>query len=227
MDYSCSQETGRPSSSQSTRRHTWSRAEESSLVDILKDMVNESWKADNGFRQGYNFEIDRRLKLKFPDCTLRADPYISSKIHVWRKNYMSVSLIKGPNRSNGSPCVGMGNTSATVSESGSRAGKRKKGRKRKEERQWEERFLDIMQSFSQGTKDSLNGIASRLGFEHDVKKKRNEVFDSLSTMHFLSTEDKMVITMRLCKNPHELSMFFNLTTDNKAVMVKMMQEGRL
>ncbi|GER28413.1 Rho guanine nucleotide exchange factor 10-like protein [Striga asiatica] len=310
----CTQQSGRPASSQTSRRRTWSPAEESALVDILKDMVNEGWRVDNGFRQGYNFEIERRLHKKYPDCTLRADPHISSKIHVWRKNYVSVALIKttsgfgwseltktfscddqvwsnwikvdpnakslrnksfpyindwaeifgkdratgenaqafddaanecpvqpmqytpdsdneanasGHNPSDGSPCVGMENTSAMASESGTRAGKRKKGSKRKEERQWEERFLDIMQTFSQGTKDSLNGIASRLGFEHDAEKKRSEVFDSLSSMHFLSTEAKMVVTMRLCKNPQELSMFFSLSPENKAVMVKMMQEGRL
>ncbi|CAA0819957.1 Unknown protein, partial [Striga hermonthica] len=86
---------GRALSHQTSRRRVWSPAEENALVDILKDMVNEGWRADNGFRQGYNFEIERRLKLKFPNCSLRADPHISSKIHVWRKNYMSVSLIKG------------------------------------------------------------------------------------------------------------------------------------
>ncbi|CAA0808337.1 Unknown protein, partial [Striga hermonthica] len=94
MDYSCSHETGR-ASSQPSRRRVWSPAEEHALIDILKDIVNEGWRADNGFRQGYNFEIERRLKLKFPNCTIRADPHISSKIHVWRKNYVSVALIKG------------------------------------------------------------------------------------------------------------------------------------
>ncbi|CAA0820715.1 Unknown protein [Striga hermonthica] len=84
-----------------------------------------------------------------------------------------------------------------------------------------------MESFSQKTAESLNGIAGRLGFEHDEEKKRSQVFDSLSNMHFLSNEDKMVITMRLCKNPQELSMFFSLSQDNKSLMVKMMHEGRL
>ncbi|CAA0822889.1 Unknown protein, partial [Striga hermonthica] len=93
MDYSFSHESGRASSSQTTRRRVWSPAEEQSLIDILKDMVNEEWRAENSFRQGYIFEIERRLKLKFPNCTIRADPYISSKIHVWRKNYVS-ALIK-------------------------------------------------------------------------------------------------------------------------------------
>ncbi|CAA0810542.1 Unknown protein [Striga hermonthica] len=93
MDYSCTQESGRVSSSQ-TRHRVWSPTEKAALVDILKDMVNEGCRAD-GFRQGYSFEIERRLKLKFPNCTLCADPHISSKIHVWRKNYVSVALIKG------------------------------------------------------------------------------------------------------------------------------------
>ncbi|CAA0806470.1 Unknown protein, partial [Striga hermonthica] len=94
MDYSCSQESGRASSSNSSRRRVWSPREERALIDILKDMVFEGWKANNGFRQGYNFEIEKRLKAKFQKCTLRADQHISSKIQVWRKNYMSVALIK-------------------------------------------------------------------------------------------------------------------------------------
>ncbi|GER40362.1 target of rapamycin complex 2 subunit MAPKAP1 [Striga asiatica] len=166
-----------------------------------------------------------------PEWTQFRDRLAQDMFDDWDHNYTPDSdneaNASGHNPSDGSPCVGMENTSATASESGTRAGKRKKGSKRKEERQWEERFLDIMQTFSQGTKDSLNGIASRLGFEHDAEKKRSEVFDSLSNMHFLSTEAKMVVTMRLCKNPQELSMFFSLSPENKAVMVKMMQEGRL
>ncbi|GER25528.1 retrotransposon protein [Striga asiatica] len=305
MDYSCTQESGRSSSSQTARRRTWSRREESVLIDILKDMVIEGWKADNGFRQGYNFEIEKRLKLKIPDCTLQAEPHISSKIHVWMKNYRSVALIKGTsgfgwseltktfscddkvwaqwvkvdpnakilrnksfpyinewaeifgkdratgensqsfqdaandvpehvmqdqqdsdnedvpshqNQSHGSPGLRMGSTSCTESRSGNRAGKKVNGSKRTGDSPFEERFLDIMQSFSQNTKESLNGIACRLGFEHETEKKRNSVFDSLSNMHFLSKEDKMVITMRLCKNQQELSMFFSLSMEDKAIM---------
>ncbi|CAA0821306.1 Unknown protein [Striga hermonthica] len=121
----------------------------------------------------------------------------------------------------------LGNNSGTASESVTRAGKRKTSGKRKALNQWEERFIDVLDSFSQNTKDSLNVVASRLGFEHDAEKKRNAIFESLSNMHFLSTEAKMVVTMRLCKNPDELSMFFSLSQDNQAVMVKIMHEGRL
>ncbi|GER42503.1 sodium channel protein type 8 subunit alpha [Striga asiatica] len=169
--------------------------------------------------------VEPALKLKIPDCTLQGEPHISSNIHVWMKNYRSVALIKGTsgfgwseNQSDGSPGLRMGSISGTESESGNRAGKRVNGSKKKGDSPFEERFLDIMQSFSQNTKESLNGIACRLGFEHEVEKKRNVVFDSLSNMHFLSKEDKMVVTMRLCKNQHELSMFFSLSMEDKAIM---------
>ncbi|GER56190.1 DNA-directed RNA polymerase subunit beta' [Striga asiatica] len=203
MDYSCTQESGRSSSSQIARRRTWSRREESALIDILKDMVIEGWKADNGFRQGYNFEIEKRLKLKIPDCTLQAEPHISSKIHVWMKNYRSVALIKGTS--------GFGWSELTKNFSCDD----------KVWTQWVKVNYDTHSSW-----DSLNGIACRLGFEHEAEKKRNAVFDSLSNMHFLSKEDKMIVTMRLCKNQQELSMFFSLSMEDKAIMVKMMQDGR-
>ncbi|CAA0818527.1 Unknown protein [Striga hermonthica] len=126
-----------------------------------------------------------------------------------------------------SPGIRMGSTSGTESGSHGGADKRLKSGKKKGVGQWEDRFLDIMQTFSQNTKETLKGIACSLGVAYEKEKKRNAVFDALSDMHFLSKEDKMVVTMRLCKNAQELSMFFSLSMEDKAIMVKMMLDGRL
>ncbi|GER32581.1 RING/U-box superfamily protein [Striga asiatica] len=65
---------------------------------------------------------------------------------------------------------------------------------------------------------TISQLRAGLVFEHEAEKKRNAVFDSLSNMHFLSKEDKMIVTMRLCKNQQELSMFFSLSMEDKAIM---------
>ncbi|GER44505.1 transcriptional factor B3 family protein [Striga asiatica] len=277
MEYSCTQDnTTRPSSSQAKTRRVWTRAEEGALIDALKDMVTEGWRADNGFRQGYNFEIERRLKAKFPGCDIRADPHISSKIHVWRKTYVSVALIKSNSSFGWSEVTKSFSCDDKVWTAWLKVDPHAKSLRNKSFpyiNEWAEIFgkdratgenaqgfedaaNDVPQQDMQNTPDSeneevpsyqnqndgnpglamgdtsgtasdLSGIASRLGFEHDEEQKRNAVFDSLSNMHFLLVEEKMVVTMRLCKNPQELSMFFSLTSDMKAVMVKMMREGRM
>ncbi|GER34071.1 iron-regulated surface determinant protein H [Striga asiatica] len=277
MEYSCTQDnTTRPSSSQAKTRRVWTRAEEGALIDALKDMVTEGWRADNGFRQGYNFEIERRLKAKFPGCDIRADPHISSKIHVWRKTYVSVALIKSNSGFGWSEITKSFSCDDKVWTAWLKVDPHAKSLRNKSFpyiNEWAEIFgkdratgenaqgfedaaNDVPQQDMQNTPDSENeevpsyqnqndgnpglaigdtsGTASEsvggeggLGFEHDEEQKRNAVFDSLSNMHFLSVEEKMVVTMRLCKNPQELSMFFSLTSDMKAVMVKMMREGRM
>lgn len=74
-------------------RRTWTVAEEQWLINALKDIVVAGWKADNGFKTGYLNALEQHLLARFPDSDLRGEPHIHSKIHVWRKNYGSLTTM--------------------------------------------------------------------------------------------------------------------------------------
>ncbi|KAL8545883.1 hypothetical protein ACS0TY_005849 [Phlomoides rotata] len=72
-------------------RRSWSRVEEDALISCLIDIVNDGWKADNGFKAGFQRELEKRMLKIFPGTDLVANPHINSKIHVWKKEYSALS----------------------------------------------------------------------------------------------------------------------------------------
>ncbi|KAL8476047.1 hypothetical protein ACS0TY_028641 [Phlomoides rotata] len=68
-------------------RRSWTRVEEEALVQCLTTIVNEGWKADNGFKAGFQRELEKGMRKILPGTDICATPHINSKIHVWKKEY--------------------------------------------------------------------------------------------------------------------------------------------
>ncbi|KAL8520321.1 hypothetical protein ACS0TY_011027 [Phlomoides rotata] len=66
-------------------RRSWSKIEEDALVICLIENVNNGWKRDNGFRAGFQQELEKGMRALLPDTDLLATPHINSKIHQWKK----------------------------------------------------------------------------------------------------------------------------------------------
>ncbi|KAL8477260.1 hypothetical protein ACS0TY_029521 [Phlomoides rotata] len=76
----------------STRgRRSWSRVEEDALIHCLTDIVNDGWKADNGFKARFLRELEKGMRRILPATDIVANPHINSKIHVWKKEYSVLS----------------------------------------------------------------------------------------------------------------------------------------
>ncbi|KAL8496199.1 hypothetical protein ACS0TY_020057 [Phlomoides rotata] len=72
-------------------RRSWTRFEEDALIHCLTDVVNDEWKAENGFRAGFQRELERGMRARLPGTDKLANPHINSKIHVWKKEYGTLS----------------------------------------------------------------------------------------------------------------------------------------
>ncbi|KAL8476549.1 hypothetical protein ACS0TY_029015 [Phlomoides rotata] len=48
-------------------------------------------KADNGFRAGFQRELEKGMRKMIPSTDILANPHINSKIHVWKKEYGALS----------------------------------------------------------------------------------------------------------------------------------------
>ncbi|KAH6801342.1 hypothetical protein C2S52_001806 [Perilla frutescens var. hirtella] len=75
------------------RRRCWSSLEEQQLIVALKEVVTRGWKCENGFKIGYLGVLEQLMLQALPGTDLKAEPHINSKIHVWRKNYASLSTM--------------------------------------------------------------------------------------------------------------------------------------
>lgn len=89
--YSCSKKSVAPKSLSQPARKTWTTQEEQQLILELKEAISRGWKSDNGFKTGYLGVLEQHMAQHFPNTDIKADPHISSKIHVWKKNYGSLS----------------------------------------------------------------------------------------------------------------------------------------
>lgn len=91
--YSVSQKSVSQSTHSVPTRRVWTVQEENQLLVGLKEIVSRGWKTDNGFKTGYLGALEEHMRSHFNGCDLKVDPHIASKIHVWKKNYGSLSTM--------------------------------------------------------------------------------------------------------------------------------------
>ncbi|KAL8480012.1 hypothetical protein ACS0TY_026809 [Phlomoides rotata] len=72
-------------------RRSWSKIEEDALILCLTNAVLDGWKSENGFKAGFQRELEKSMRKIIPTTDLVANPHINSKIHVWKKEYGVVS----------------------------------------------------------------------------------------------------------------------------------------
>ena len=78
-------------SSKNRNRRVWSREEEEALLIILEDVVARGQRCDIGsFKSGTISVIERQLADMCPQSNLRVNPYIESKLKMWKKHYSIV-----------------------------------------------------------------------------------------------------------------------------------------
>ncbi|KAL8556711.1 hypothetical protein ACS0TY_004244 [Phlomoides rotata] len=70
---------------------TWSKMEKDALIHYLTEIINDGWKADNGFKVGFQHELNNGMRKLIPSTDIVANPHINSKIHVWKKEYGTLS----------------------------------------------------------------------------------------------------------------------------------------
>ncbi|KAL2252594.1 UNVERIFIED_CONTAM: hypothetical protein Sindi_0054100 [Sesamum indicum] len=71
----------------------WTTLEEECPVAALKNLVVTGWKCDNGLRNGYLGQLETYIRKHFPQSNIKAEPHISSKLHVWKKQYSTLTTM--------------------------------------------------------------------------------------------------------------------------------------
>ena len=61
------------------------------LIEALTELcVGGDWKVDNGFRSGYLAQFEHIIKQKLPDCGIKADPHIESRLKTLKKQTLAI-----------------------------------------------------------------------------------------------------------------------------------------
>ncbi|KAL8506142.1 hypothetical protein ACS0TY_017127 [Phlomoides rotata] len=80
-------------------------------------------------------------------------------------------------------------------------------------------FSDTSKSTFGKIAEIMGNIANRVGSEFDNRQRRDQVYDSLSEMAFMTVEARVVIAQYLCNNTKDMNLFFSLPDEAKMVFV--------
>ncbi|KAG8380520.1 hypothetical protein BUALT_Bualt06G0024200 [Buddleja alternifolia] len=192
-------------------RRCWTPEEERVLVNALKELLVRGYKANNGFKSGYQNLLEQAMIQAFPGTNIRAEPHINSCITVWRKNFGTISTMQSRSGFGWNDATNMITVDSeeawnnyVKTDSNARnmsnnefedvqsmsfsnaneagSSKRTDKRKRKVVDVNDDRFIDLMSSFCDKTDERLGDISKRTGFEHDASKSRKAVFDALGDL---------------------------------------------
>ncbi|KAG8369071.1 hypothetical protein BUALT_Bualt15G0112100 [Buddleja alternifolia] len=236
-------------------KRCWTADEEKALAEAMKDLVVRRYKADNGFKSGYQNLLEQVMMQAFPGTTLKAEPHIDSRITVSRKNYGSISTmltrsgfgfnsttnmitvesqeveIFGKDRATGECAEGIVDRfdevqSMSVSNDNTSGSSKSGKRKRKVVDENDDHFIDLMSSFCEKTDNRLGDISRRIGFEHDASMSRKAVFEALGVVSSLDMEAMIMVSQLIVNNTKNMDLFFNLPNTGRKTMVKMILEGK-
>ena len=71
-----------------SNRRIWTKEEEEALLSVLEDIVASGGRLDCGsFKSGTFKTMEVRLAQILPNCGLKANPHIESKVKNWKRDY--------------------------------------------------------------------------------------------------------------------------------------------
>ncbi|KAL8513682.1 hypothetical protein ACS0TY_012975 [Phlomoides rotata] len=117
-------------------------------------------------------------------------------------------------------------TSFSIDETSAAPVGKGKGTKRKQADVVDGQFMDTIGSYLVGSKETfgqiaqtMGHIAQRMGSEFDNRQRREQVYNNLSEIDFISVEARVAIAKYLCNNTKDMDMFFGLLDEAKTVFV--------
>lgn len=103
---------------------------------------------------------------------------------------------------------------------GSRGRKRKRGSVQEPNPPANANMVELMSSFFTGMQSQIGALVAKVGAEAENCSKRQRIFDALDRLAGLSVEEKLDVSKFLAKNPEYMDIFYGLSDENKATMVR-------
>ncbi|KAL0454244.1 UNVERIFIED_CONTAM: hypothetical protein Slati_0763600 [Sesamum latifolium] len=215
-------------------RRTWTIVEEEALINGLKSLITTGWKCDNGFRNGYLPQLEAHMKRAFLHSNIKADPHITSKLHVWKKQYSILMTTINP------WFVSKAWEEFIKIEPSARGMRYKSWPFFPEwsnifdkdratgDRSWDPtQLVNIVSNFCETTNNRIGSLTRALESEFGDPEKRDLVMDAVREIPGLEENEILVVTSKLAHEPRDMNIFFKLGPESKEKMVRLILAGRL
>ncbi|KAL0332531.1 UNVERIFIED_CONTAM: hypothetical protein Scaly_2154600 [Sesamum calycinum] len=189
-------------------RRTWTLVEEEALINGLKSL-----------------------------CDLKAEPHLNSKLHVWKRQYSTLCSMmakSGLGWDDSRNMVTVDDDSAwdefLKSNNNNCATKRTtSGRKRKADDPCSEipQLVNMVSNFYETANNRIGSLTRVLESEFGDPNKRCVVMEAVKEISGLEENDVIVVTSKLVHELKNMDIFFSLSMESKAKMVRLILDGRI
>ncbi|KAL8465818.1 hypothetical protein ACS0TY_035068 [Phlomoides rotata] len=234
-------------------RRSWTRFEEDALIHCLRDVVNDGWKAENGFRTGFQRELERGMRARLPDLNLKVVryktwPYYSHWIEIFGKDRATstsaVDPVEMANDLGRDECEEEGETgekNVPLTEddlqelednnickpSVTTRKTTSKGKKRKCVDVDLSNLVDTLGDFMKYSKDSVGDLSKDIGKGSGQSNVSKQITEIMKGVVGLKVSNKLKVCDELVQNPNRLDLFLNLPPDEQIEYMWMLLDGRL
>ena len=74
--------------------HQWTSIEEKILIDGVLELMDQGWKVENGFKQGFNQQLQQWMAKKIPGCRILGEPHIKNKLRTLKTQYKEFAQMR-------------------------------------------------------------------------------------------------------------------------------------
>ncbi|KAL8540968.1 hypothetical protein ACS0TY_002299 [Phlomoides rotata] len=213
-------------------RRSWSRVEEDALIHCLTDIINNGWKAENGFKARFQRELEKGMRRILLGTDIIANPYINSKIHVWKKEYSALSDLLSKSG------IGWNSTTSMIEVEdegvwyaskwylkGIKSGS--KGTKRKNRDPEVNALVETLGEFMKQSNSTFGDIGKGIGPSTEPQIDNNKLNEIMNRIVGLKRADKLKVCDKLLRNKSPLDFFMFLPTEDQEEYAWMLLDGRL
>ncbi|KAL8479414.1 hypothetical protein ACS0TY_026339 [Phlomoides rotata] len=234
-------------------RRSWTRVEEDALIHCLTDIVNDGWKVENGFKAGFQRELEKLIRKLLPGTDIVDNPHINSKTYVWKKEYSALSDLLSKSG------IGWNSTTSMIDvedESVWDSCSWVKGSRHKtwpyyaswidseqggeiEENHNPTKPIGVNKAetnsvckpecleFMKQSQEIFGDIAKGLGTSNEKRIDPKHMTEIMNRIVGLQIADKLKVCDELVPNPNRLELFLSLPVEAQDEFVWMLLDGRL
>ncbi|KAH7691695.1 Myb/SANT-like domain-containing protein [Dioscorea alata] len=78
--------------------HQWTPTEDKILIECCLELVNQGWRANNGFKPGYLSQLQKWMAEKIPNCKIMGNPHMNSRMRTFKAQFRELKEIRSQSR---------------------------------------------------------------------------------------------------------------------------------